>query len=315
MNYIKLIFLIILISCKNNSNEEVINEYAFENISYKNYDLANSKKDNSVNKSKNFNKDSKFEKSKRDSIKKIINYNRSVRKELDRFYQTANYLPSTNFDHLKHLRKYSKIEQIDDKTNKPKFFIDHIIENYLENPEHKNYLTDRKLLKKLKNDMCDESYVTINDTLVNGKSISITIRSDKFDTNGRKISFDKKNNYISKIDGKYPFGAIYYNNAIEEITELSNLEIIIDGIKIETNIEEFKNLYNPNFCRLDSYRKIAEAYQDGNNIYIYLFGGENAGSYFSKLIFDIDKGYIGKIVTDYYPLSMYGSFHEKFVGY
>jgi len=61
--------------------------------------------------------------------------------------------------------------------------------------------------------------------------------------------------------------------------------------------------------------KIAEAYQDGNNIYIYLFGGHNTGNYFTKLIFDINHGYIGKIVSDYVTLSTFGSFSENFIGY
>lgn len=324
MKCIKLILLITLTSCQDNTKRQVENEYAFDNIDHYNTESINSNHNNYSNKLNQIkNKDSvkklaqnsKIEDLKSDSLKQIINYNNDIRKKLKEYYRTARYLPSAKFNHLKHLRKYSKIEQIDGITNKPKFFIDYIIEKYLESPDHKKYLTDRKLLKRLRNDMCDDGYVSIKDTLENGQSISIEIRSSKFNTNNRKINIDKKHNYISEIDGKYPFGATYYNNSIEEIIELSQLEIVIAGNGLETNMEEFNNLFNPNFCSFGMHKRIAEAYQDGNNIYIYLFGGSNAGSYFSKLIFDINKGYIGKIVADYVPLSMYGSFHENFIGY
>jgi hypothetical protein len=75
-------------------------------------------------------------------------------------------------------------------------------------------------------------------------------------------------------------------------------------------------LYNGNICSNFSLFKQIEAYEslNGEFIYIYLFGGNSAGTWFAKLIFDHDK-YVTRIVTDYYPLSIHGSFKSSFIGY
>jgi hypothetical protein len=59
---------------------------------------------------------------------------------------------------------------------------------------------------------------------------------------------------------------------------------------------------------------MSELYEDGDNLYIYIFGEQAADSYFAKLIFD-KSGFITSIITDYVPLSLYGSFGKDFIGY
>ena len=247
MKYIKFIILTTFISCQNNTPKHAESEYAFENMAYKNLDLNKLNNKDSINQIGSINNensirktkqnDSKIDKRSRDSLNRISQYNKDVWINLKEFYQTPSYLPSSKFDHLKHLRKYSTIEHLDEKTNKPKFFVDYVIERHLENPEHVKFLTDRKLLKKLRNVMCDEGYVRIADFLENGKHISITLRSDNLEVENHKITVDEKNNYISEIDGKYPFGAIYYSKSTDEIVELSQIKIQIEGNNLETRIE------------------------------------------------------------------------------
>ena len=54
--------------------------------------------------------------------------------------------------------------------------IDYIIKNSLKKPEHKKYITDRKLLRKLKNNTCWENYILIRDSLDNGDKCEIEIK-------------------------------------------------------------------------------------------------------------------------------------------
>ena len=252
---------------------------------------------------------------KRDSILQIIEYNKEIKTQLNEFYKTATYQPSSIFDHVNHLRKYSTIGHIDGQSHEPKHFIDYIIKYSLEDSSHIQYLTDRHLLRRLKNKACDNYYVSIMDTLSGGQDISITLNLGQFNSQDHDIKYNDQSSSPIEIDGSYPFGAVYSTNPDGEITEIRKLEIVINGIKLETKLKEYQNLYDPKFCSFGGFKRITEAYQDGENIYIYIFGGVNADSYFAKLIFDINTGYKGKIISDYWPLSQYGSFTEDFIGF
>ena len=45
-----------------------------------------------------------------------------------------------------------------------------------------------------------------------------------------------------------------------------------------------------------------------------MYGGENANTYFSKLVFD-RQHYLTRIIADYVPLSTYGCFRDDFIGF
>ncbi|CAM1345634.1 hypothetical protein [Tenacibaculum amylolyticum] len=238
-------------------------------------------------------------------------------------YKQSKVENSNSFDHIKHIRQESQksifyqrgLDRDMDK-NMPKYFVDYIIKNSLKNPEHKKYITDRKLLRKLKNNICWENYILIRDSLDSGDKCEIEIKLQDFDKRSHEIVYDKENDFINKIDGKYPFGAIYYTskNELKSLKELKSLTIKINGTEINTKIEEYRNLYNPNFCEFGMNIRIIEAYEDGENLYIYLFGGESSSSYFSKLIFN-KKEFITSITVDYVPMSIYSSFGENFIGF
>jgi hypothetical protein len=220
---------------------------------------------------------------------------------------------SKSFNHIDHIRKESEKKPWHKNTDKtqPTYFVDYTIENLLKSTGHKKYITDRRLLRKLKNITCWENYILIKDTLSNGDKCVIEIKSQNFSDKEHKLVYEKETNYLIEIDGKYPFGTI---NAEYQKKELKSLTIKINGKKLNTNIEEYKNLYNPNFCNFGMHIRIAEVYEDGDNLYIYIFGGNAADTYFAKLIFD-KSGYITSIVADYFPLSIYGSFGKDFIGY
>jgi hypothetical protein len=229
-----------------------------------------------------------------------------------------NLRPSNSFDHIKHIRKESQknpiyrkeLEKYRDKTI-PKYFVDYVIKNLLKKPEHKKYITDRRLLRKLKNSACYENYVSISDTLSNGDECEIVIKLKAFNKLKHKLEYDTESNFLIKVDGKHPYGAIY---AKYPETEIKSFAIKINEKELNISLEEFQNLYNLNFCYFGGHERILEAYEDGDYLYIYIFGAGSASQYFAKLIFD-KSGFITSIITEYGPLSVYGSFSENFIGY
>ncbi|MDF1694826.1 MAG: hypothetical protein P1U56_03305 [Saprospiraceae bacterium] len=94
-----------------------------------------------------------------------------------------------------------------------------------------------------------------------------------------------------------------------------SLTIKINDKDLQTSLANYQNLYEPEFCNFGGYQRITEAYEDGDNIYVYIFGGNAADSYFSKLIFDKTNGYVASIVADYESLSKYGCFGSHFIGF
>lgn len=229
-----------------------------------------------------------------------------------------DFKPSNSFNHIKHIRVESQKSPIYLKEmNKyrdrlePKYFVDYVIQHVLKKPEHKKYITDRRLLKKLKNNTCYENYVLISDTLNNGDECEIEIKLKVFEKQKHKLDYDREGNFLIKVDGKYPYGAIY--SECPE-TEIKSFQVKINEKELNADLKDFQNLYNPNFCNFGGHQRILEAYEDGDYLYIYIFGGGAASQYFAKLIFD-KSGFITSIITEYVPLSIYGSFSEDFIGY
>ena len=223
-----------------------------------------------------------------------------------------SYYPSSEFDHIEHIRNNSRIGEIDGKEHDPKYFVDYVIENLIQKSEYKKYITDRKLLRRLKNNICWDRYVLIKDSLSNGEEIRIEIETKSFNSEDHQLKYGSKSNFLIEVDEKYPFGSVYSN---EPDKELESLSIQIGSRELKTSIEEYQNIFEPKFCNFGSHQRITEAYEDGENIYVYIFGGEAADSYFAKLIFNTDVGYITSIIANYGPLSDYGSFGSHFIGY
>ena len=222
------------------------------------------------------------------------------------------YKPSATFDHISYIRENSRIGSIDGEEFEIKYFVDYVILNFLEKPEYKKYITDRKLLRKLKNEGCWDNYVLISDTLSNGDDCRIEIRSQEFKPKQHKLKYDDKSNFLDEVDGKYPFGAVYSKYPSKELESVS---IEINKIKIDTRISKYKNLYEAQFCNFGTFQKITEAYEDGDNIYIYIFGGNAADTYFAKLIFNTSSGFVTSIISDYVPMSRYRCFGSHFIGF
>jgi len=176
---------------------------------------------------------------------------------------------------------------------------------------NKRYITNKKLLNKISvKSFKKYSYIYFYDKLENGTKISIKINFKKFDKT--KHSINIKDGYV-EIDSLTPIGSYY---------EIPKLEI--DCIEIKVNKKEviipkssYIDLYEVTQEKFKQFYKPIEAYSshDGEFIFIYIFGGNAADSFFSKLIFNKEK-FITRITADYKQLLEWHTFNnDNFLGY
>ncbi|MDF1694825.1 MAG: hypothetical protein P1U56_03300 [Saprospiraceae bacterium] len=142
-------------------------------------------------------------KQKEPSLCKAI-IDKTIQTQKESSQSASVYHPSSKFDHIKYIRQNSRIGQTDGIEHDPKYFIDYAIEELLESKHHKKYITDRKLLRRLRNKTCWTDFVSIVDTLLNGDNIEIEIKTQDFNPTDRRLKYDKKSNYLVSIDDKYP---------------------------------------------------------------------------------------------------------------
>lgn len=204
------------------------------------------------------------------------------------------------------------IDRTDTVFNANSAFMNFTIENLLNKASDKCYISNRNILKKLQNRFCDSTTVLIEDTLQNGETCKITIKSGLFKSKEHHIEANNDTSSIQKIDDQFPYGAAY---GIPKV-EIKHINIEINGISLKIPKAAYSNLYSPLFCRSFQFFKQIEAYEslNGKYLYVYIYGGNAADSYFSKLVFD-RSGYKTRIISDYYPLSMHNSFRESFIGF
>jgi hypothetical protein len=207
------------------------------------------------------------------------------------------------------------IDRSDTVFNANQAFIDYTIKNFLKNPSDIKYISNRTILPKLKQTTCDSVQTKIIGTLSKGETVEILIQTGQFDSTKHTISRYKEKEYgdaIEKIDGQYPYGGEYGmpNN------EVKIFSVTVNGKQLKIPKAAYQNLFEPNMCSDGYFDRKIEAYSsiDGQFIYVYIYGGNAASTYFAKLIFN-KKKYLTKIVADYYSLSIHSSFRDSFIGY
>jgi hypothetical protein len=203
-------------------------------------------------------------------------------------------------------RNYSN-QQLPDST-----FIDYAIHRVINNEEHLKHITNRNLLTPLTLTRCFSSYAEIEGINSQNDTIEFEIRLSPFDSSLSKIEYDTLNHSIKSIDNQYPFGGTY----VMPDLQISEIKISINKQPLTIPDTTYKNLFFPSLCEFGGFTKSISLYpsEDGNYLYLYIYGGNAAGTYFAKLIFD-KKTIVAKWVVDYYPLSIYGCFSERFLGY
>jgi len=114
-----------------------------------------------------------------------------------------------------------------------------------------------------------------------------------------KIRSSEDNTFkdYESIDGKFPYGGLY--GAIK--MELQSIKITINDRSSIVSNDLLPSINAPKFCSKNLLKSGFEAYQDVDDIYLYVSGGNAANAYFGKLIFN-QSSYVTSIMVDYWPL-------------
>lgn len=191
--------------------------------------------------------------------------------------------------------------------------LEHVLHEELVNPADWRFLTDRDLLRALCVSVCTSDSVVIHDTLADGRRLDLRLYLRPFDSRGHALQyFPGPDSLIEAIDSLPAYGA----GETLPTKRLDSLAITLDGQALVVPPEAYRCLYAVNLCDLGYFAQPVAAYPslDGRYLYLYLYGGEGAGTYFAKLVFD-QTHYLTRIVTEYGPLRRFGAIRPDFVGY
>ena len=192
-------------------------------------------------------------------------------------------------------------------------FVEYVIKQLLDGPQDLVFVSNRNLLDGLCVSHCSRQLVEIHDTLAKGKLVDIKLETSAFDTAAHQFSyFPGSDSLIETIDGLAAYGAV---DALPT-HQITALRVKWGKRNLDIPADAFENLYNPNLCNSEIFHQAVMAYPsiDGKYLYVYIYGGQGAGTYFAKLIFD-KKRYIKKIVSEYSDLIRYNAFRWEFIGY
>jgi len=228
---------------------------------------------------------------------------------------TAGLLAQEEYkEHIESIRKGDSRKPSPSSLLKDTTFLDYAINEIIKSEEI-IYISNRRLLQLFEVDTCSMWSVEMRDTINDTTRIEISIKTQKFNPDANNIEKYKKEeykDYIENINNLRAYGATY---KLPEI-EFSNIQILVNNFPLDIPDSAFKNLYEPNLCDSYGFVRQVQAYTslDGKYIYIYIYGGHAADTYFTKLIFD-HKRFITKWTVEYGQLSVFGCFYERFIGY
>ena len=170
---------------------------------------------------------------------------------------------------------------------------------YLQNPSDSVFIKDRAEQELLQAASCTNTEVRYHLNARSGELVQISIKSKTFfpslhivelrdtiyKTVNKKKVFDSVR-ISNNIDSTYAYGV--YGKV--PATEISSLVILRNYKKITIPKNAYTDLYNLYFC---VGQKSPEVYmtRDNKYLFVYLHGGDGAGQYSVKLIFD-KNGYV-----------------------
>ena len=168
-------------------------------------------------------------------------------------------------------------------------FLAYISENIITNPEEKKYISAISKLKSIQLINCDKKSIHYKDK-VDGKEIELKLSLKKFEKKNHKIQYEDREKFSPEgfrfIDGKEPWGG-YYGGPN---SETDKLQIWVNDKEIKME-KEFTDIYNLRMCDLGKiWRNFnpnpSLKYDEKNKVfYLYVKGGNAAGTYFGKFIF------------------------------
>lgn len=210
---------------------------------------------------------------------------------------------------------YSRLREGYDKfctTNANLALVKTVIDNYLINDSDYIYISNRSLLNKIKKTSFNSKKIVFIDTLNNGDTLKFEILISNFNKNNNKIRYYKEGYCCYSINNKRPYGAEYtlptfeissmfftIKNKIYIVPKIAYSDLF--NIRLKTDSIGF-------FKTIELYESISKRY-----LYLYIYGGSEASTYFAKLIFSKQK-FITRIIIPYRGLFETSSFRRNFIG-
>ena len=180
--------------------------------------------------------------------------------------------------------------------------------------EHLNHISEIESLKRIKSIKCDSLGIHYKDT-IDQTSIELKLGIQPFEFEKHQIKYIDHGDYkaCELIDNKIPLGGFYHCPK----TEIANIEVIVNNKKLDLD-GKLSNYYNIDMCKIHfknfSPNPLLTYSEEHKQFQLYILGGNAAGTYFSKLIFD-KQGIIAQYVIDYGELSKTNSFYSEFKGF
>jgi hypothetical protein len=212
------------------------------------------------------------------------------------------------FEYKKHLKsiKKNEVPKTSKECNiKDSTFIDYALSRIIKNKD-KIYITNRNLLTVIPVTEFSPNYLKMS-----YKNISIDVLLTNFDSLTNKVVTDENGDVIS-INNLQPYGCTYS----KPTKKLKSITVNFGDKKITVPDSIYADLYEPILNDSLLKRENLQAYVSANDqfVYLYLYGGEAVDTYFTKLIIN-KNGSTTRWIADYYILSCFGAFNEKFIGW
>ncbi|GAB4403177.1 MAG: hypothetical protein OHK0039_02010 [Bacteroidia bacterium] len=195
-------------------------------------------------------------------------------------------------------------------------FVEFAIRELLQGPQDIAFISNRNLLSALCLARCGDRRAVIHDTLRQGRKpqiVELAVHLAPFDSAAHRYTyFEGSDSLIETIDGQAAYGAV------DRIPRMSidSLTLHIDGRSVKVPPAAYRDLYDPSLCDSELFRQPIAVYPslNGRYLYLYLYGGQGAGTYFAKLVFDKNR-YLTRILAEYPELYRYGAFRREFIGF
>jgi hypothetical protein len=192
-------------------------------------------------------------------------------------------------------------------------FLSYTLQHTLAHPGDRQFIANRDLLRSLCVSVCSQDSVIIHDSLADGTPLYLALYASAFDPSAHRYQyFPGPDSLLRSIDSLPAYGAV---EALPS-QRLDSLVIRLDGRPLVIPAEAYRCFYQPNFCQLGLFQQPVAAYPslDGRYLYLYLYGGQGAGTYFAKLAFDRER-YLTHLITEYAALRQHQAFRIDFLGY
>ena len=204
----------------------------------------------------------------------------------------------------------------------------YVLAQGLVSPQEEQFLRNRARLDLIATRICNDRKIFMEDSLW-GKTFQLSLTKGELPFS--PDLFPPVDSLRAALPGDsigkpVPYG---YNALDTKASYIALAQLRIDGREIDIPAAALRDLLFPNFCETILPIRPIELYYDPDRgaAYLYIFGAYRPNelvdyaaafrqSYLAKLIFDLDRGYVGRVVLRGHELEYYNwAFCPEFVGF